>query len=686
MTRKKRSSPTQVRVPSPRASGPRRKKPFGFEVVYQIPGELPLDGVLLTEDQSLELRIANVLLRDAEAIILNKIDAVTVEAYHFLIQFKAGQLASATTTVEGSNWAVLRREDTTTGTTNVYLAWKSATKRLEAGETLSLVFKGLFARPDAALSLPMLLSWPEPDIGDSSQNLSPLRIEPRIPGQGDEYETEEYLILEKKVWAGRTTIPLRLDCVGPNQVMNAENAESTLVLRLTNTAPSGSQGENVEFKYVSSITARSFLKLKVPVGTTAARPFALCTIEQVNGITRALSGWTVQTGTPNSDNTEMTFGFVPTATRTLAPGAYLEITLTKVVSSHPSGITHLELEFGQVPGFRDGKLTVALEKTPMVLGRGTQQGHVGWGSTAPTARLFVRDGHIRMSSNQSEFQNQGPLVLRSDSDDGGDDRSLSVFHGTKQTNALMELDSNGTLRLRTASGQHGFNHTDGTRTVGTYVNASGGWVGTRSSHALNFFTGNGDPSVTLSTNGNLWARGSLDIDGRYTDKTGAVMPVGAVVAFGGTTAPGGWLLCQGQELLITAYQDLYNVLNTAFGSAASGSFRLPDLRKRVPVGVSGTTYPRGATGGAETHTLTSTQIPAHSHTVNDPGHTHSMETRNDENRKTLRRIQAWISSNSNIYSHSTNSSRTGITLSNTGGGGSHNNMQPYAVLNYIIKF
>lgn len=540
-------------APSPRRSEPRLKRPFGFEVAYRIHGEAPLHNVLLTENQPMELRVANVLLRDGETIILDKIETVSVEDHHFLIQFKTGQLASATTTVEGSDWAVLRKEDATTGTTNVYLAWKSAAKRLDAGETLSIVFRGLYAQANAVQSLPMFLSWPEPAIEGDTHADSPLRIVQRIPDQGNKYETEAYVILEKRVWGGRSTIPLRLDIVGLNQVVNVGNEESALMLRVTNCAPSGSQGEDVEFKYVASVTDRSFLRLKVPIGTIAARPFAVSTKDQANGITRALSGWTVQAGSANADSTEMHFGFVPNATVKLKPGEYLDIALSKVVTSHPSGIAHLELEYGKLPGFRDGKLTVAVEKLP------------------------------------------------------------------------MKLDANGNLLLK-------------------------------------------------------W---NLDDGGRFKDKTGAVTPVGTVVAFGGSTAPAGWLLCDGRSVSTTMYPDLYAVLGATFGSAASGQFRVPDLRVSVPIGASAT-YNLGSTGGAINHVLTTSEMPLHLHEVTDPGHRHQVFVFND-NGVVLGDGMDSRQSTRTAHIPATAPSQSGISIQPAGGSSPHNNMQPYLVVNYIIK-
>lgn len=61
-------------------------------------------------------------------------------------------------------------------------------------------------------------------------------------------------------------------------------------------------------------------------------------------------------------------------------------------------------------------------------------------------------------------------------------------------------------------------------------------------------------------------------------------PIGTILAYGGSTAPSGWLLCQGQSLLRTDYPDLFNVIGTAFGSVDSTHFSLPDARECALVG------------------------------------------------------------------------------------------------------
>jgi hypothetical protein len=88
------------------------------------------------------------------------------------------------------------------------------------------------------------------------------------------------------------------------------------------------------------------------------------------------------------------------------------------------------------------------------------------------------------------------------------------------------------------------------------------------------------------------------------------------------------------------------------------------------------------TGGAKTHTLTSSEMPSHTHTITDPGHTHTQTTSATDGASG----RADASSGGTIYNNvaNINSNTTGITINNTGGGGAHNNLQPYIVV-YIWK-
>lgn len=202
-------------------------------------------------------------------------------------------------------------------------------------------------------------------------------------------------------------------------------------------------------------------------------------------------------------------------------------------------------------------------------------------------------------------------------------------------------------------------------------------------------------------------------------------PVGAVVAWAGTSAPGTsdqWLLCHGQSVSRTGFPELFATLGTAYGSGdGSTTFTLPDLRGRVPVGVDGTSPARvagasvrGATGGASTVTLTAAQVPAHSHTV--PSHNHTgttsqsgehfhgaptgfgffgaalggtraagkgtfrMQTQNNGNV-----YLEWGTTSNGRHNHTFTTSGTALTTQQAGGGQAHQNMPPYQTINFIIR-
>lgn len=126
------------------------------------------------------------------------------------------------------------------------------------------------------------------------------------------------------------------------------------------------------------------------------------------------------------------------------------------------------------------------------------------------------------------------------------------------------------------------------------------------------------------------------LSAQLTNLTTLGVPIGAKFAFAGASnnVPSGFLLCDGTVLSQSAYPVLYSVIGCAYCPAFTcsvGTFCLPDLQGRVPVGqkVADTNFGlRGQQSGAATHTLLSTEMPSHTHTinVNDPGHAHTVST------------------------------------------------------------
>jgi microcystin-dependent protein len=178
------------------------------------------------------------------------------------------------------------------------------------------------------------------------------------------------------------------------------------------------------------------------------------------------------------------------------------------------------------------------------------------------------------------------------------------------------------------------------------------------------------------------------------------VPAGCVMPFAGAAPPDGWLLCYGQAVSRTSYSDLFAAIGTTYGAGdGSTTFNLPDLRGRVAAGkddmggsaagrltsaVSGATL--GASGGEQSHVLSTAEIPAHNHGVNDPGHGHNAPGGRIVIGDASILNQSWYSyaDGSNI-SPGTSANGSNISIQNAGGGGTHNNTQPTIVLNHIIS-
>src|SRR6266852_9285737 len=88
--------------------------------------------------------------------------------------------------------------------------------------------------------------------------------------------------------------------------------------------------------------------------------------------------------------------------------------------------------------------------------------------------------------------------------------------------------------------------------------------------------------------------------------------VGEIRLFAGTFAPAGWKFFSGELLPISENETLFNLIGTTYGGDGQSTFQLPDLQSRVPIH-QGNGFTLAETGGAETITLTTQQIPIHTH-------------------------------------------------------------------------
>lgn len=209
------------------------------------------------------------------------------------------------------------------------------------------------------------------------------------------------------------------------------------------------------------------------------------------------------------------------------------------------------------------------------------------------------------------------------------------------------------------------------------------------------------------------------------------VPVGAIMMWATAAAPTNWLLLNGAQVAATDYPKLALVL-----PPSGGLITLPNMVQRFPVGAGDVpevpgAHALGGTGGAATVALTTGEIPAHNHPVTDPGHAHANGTLAVSNAGAIgttaagahahalspiseiyhtgtqgtavevnpgtgmRRVQ-FITDTEPAHAHSVpahghgfggamSSAQAGVSTNNTGGGGAHENMPPFYVVNFIIR-
>ncbi|MEZ5443899.1 MAG: tail fiber protein [Lysobacterales bacterium] len=138
--------------------------------------------------------------------------------------------------------------------------------------------------------------------------------------------------------------------------------------------------------------------------------------------------------------------------------------------------------------------------------------------------------------------------------------------------------------------------------------------------------------------------------------------------------PRGWAFCDGQLLAINQNQSLFSLLGTTYGGDGETNFALPDLRGRVPVHV-GLDVSLGQRGGAERHSLSSTEMPTHTHT---PRASSAPASGRDPTNQVLGQALNLYRAPDGLVD-----SRPG-TVANVGSGQAHENMQPYLSLNFVV--
>jgi len=205
--------------------------------------------------------------------------------------------------------------------------------------------------------------------------------------------------------------------------------------------------------------------------------------------------------------------------------------------------------------------------------------------------------------------------------------------------------------------------TSGALTTGTVAVASGGSGQTSYTDGqllIGNSTGNTLSKATLTEGSNVTitnGHGTITI----AAASGSAI-TGSIIIWPTSSAPSGYLKCDGSAVSRSTYSALYAVIGTTFGVGdGSTTFNLPNTTEKFVMGV-GATYTLASTGGATTHTLTTPEIPSHTHTS-----------------------ISWSASGADGVARSVVWTSSGGTTGATGGGSAHSILNPYLALYYCIK-
>lgn len=155
--------------------------------------------------------------------------------------------------------------------------------------------------------------------------------------------------------------------------------------------------------------------------------------------------------------------------------------------------------------------------------------------------------------------------------------------------------------------------------------------------------------------------------------------VGEIRMFAGNFAPAGWMFCEGQLLPISENETLFQLIGTTYGGDGQSTFALPNLQGRIPIH-QGNNYILAETGGAEEVTLTTNQIPAHSHQL-----LASLNNASSNNPQGQVPGKATVFGVSPYGTDAPSTNLSPTAVGPVGGSQPHTNFQPYLCVDYIIS-
>jgi microcystin-dependent protein len=454
---------------------------------------------------------------------------------------------------------------------------------------------------------------------------------------------------------GKKNLPLHVGFVGSNTILN-NDVSNKLTLRISVPNPKINQ---VVFKHHGDDSIRSKIIISFDEGD-ASEEWVLANSENLKNIQFSSGQPTLFDAVRLDQITPVEFKVYCLKKDTILgrqdsssdkKDLYVDLHFSNIKTTHPTGSTNCYIRFENIEGYWDTSFVCPIQKQPLAM----RDEKVGIGKT-PDAPFDIGPGKaeavqaILARGADPEYQ----LVVQNGDSVDQANKELSRFgmlyaklknqwnagirfkRGENTKDVSMHFDTNGEERLRICS--------DGIVEVEKKLRAYNELV----------VVGNSIFSKDMEVSGNLKSFGTIK------DKNGDIMPVGAIIAYGGKELPLGWLICDGRSIIESP---IYSELRTKLTKD-----NVPDLRSRFIVGAGQgpglSKYALNAKDGEEKHKLTIEEMPAHSHTVTKVSYNGS-----SGNAHYTCQIQA-----------------NKETSSVTGGNKPHNNLPPYYAVTYIIKY
>jgi microcystin-dependent protein len=628
----------------------------------------PFDFMLLNQQQehalliqeSTESIILSIQNKGAQEIRFHNISAIPAgpSNFHFMLRFRPGTL------VDTEN--IILQND----------VWSIASAK-ELGVDMLCFRKNIHEEGDAGLlslsanlNLAMQNFKANETLGARDSNVE------LVCDNASFADTLEVLRATRQVkWPiinhrGKKTLPLHVGFVGSNTILN-NDVPNKLTLRISVPHPKRNQ---VVFKHHADDSIRSKIIISFDEGESSEE-WALAE----NKNTKVIE---FSSGQPTLFDAVRLDQIIPVEFKVYClkkdivlgrqdsssdkKDLYVDLHFTNIKTTHPTGSTNCYIRFENIEGYWDTSFVCPIQKQPLAI----RDEKVGIGKT-PDAPFDIGPGKagavqaIFARGADPEYQ----LVVQNGDSVNQANKELSRFgmlyakfknqwnagirfkRGENTEDVSMHFDTNGEERLRICS--------DGIVEVEKKL------------RALNELV----VEEKATFNKDMEVSGNLKSFGTIKDKNGDIMPVGAIIAYGGVKAPPGWMLCNGGWWAVQDRRDLYEALGSPTTEnkrwphgVVRVAFKVPDLRSRFIVGAGEgpglSKYALNADGGEEKHKLTIEEMPAHSHGYNTNSGRYN--TGNSGNHCMANPVER----------------QSGTT----GGGLPHNNLPPYYALTYIIKY